>query len=56
MTEGVISLLQSFLELLEGREPVVIVAMGVFGLLIGSFLSVIVVRLPIMLYRGAPDN
>ncbi len=56
MTEDIISLLQSFLDLLEDREFVVIVAMGVFGLLIGSFLSVIVIRLPIMLYRQAPEN
>ena len=32
------------------------VAIGVFGLLIGSFLSVIIVRLPVMLYRQAPEN
>jgi leader peptidase (prepilin peptidase)/N-methyltransferase len=56
VTESVFILFQSFLELLEARDPFVIVATGVFGLVIGSFLTVVVVRLPIMFYRAAPDG
>jgi leader peptidase (prepilin peptidase)/N-methyltransferase len=56
VVEYIFSLLQSLHDLLEGREIAVIVAMGVFGLLIGSFLSVVVVRLPVMLYRQAPED
>lgn len=56
MVEDIISLVRPFQSLLEDRDSVVVVAMGVFGLLIGSFLSVIVFRLPIMLYRDAPEH
>jgi len=54
--EDIINLFGTFFDLMEDRNPAAIVGVAVFGLLIGSFLSVIVVRLPVMLCRLAPDE
>jgi len=41
----------SFLEVLSTNAPLLIVTSGVFGLLVGSFLNVVIYRLPVMLER-----
>lgn len=56
VTENFIGLFQAIPALLENKGTAVFMAMGLFGLLVGSFLSLVVVRLPIMLYRRAPEN
>lgn len=42
----------ALLDLLAGSPPAFIAAMGVLGLIVGSFLNVVIHRLPIMLERG----
>jgi leader peptidase (prepilin peptidase)/N-methyltransferase len=56
MTDFLIGQFQSFQELLVARNVIAFVTLGIFGLIVGSFLSVVIIRLPIMLFRQATDD
>lgn len=44
--------MSEYLSLLQGQHPVLVLAMAmIFGLLVGSFLNVVILRLPVMLDR-----
>jgi leader peptidase (prepilin peptidase)/N-methyltransferase len=45
-----------FLALLGERDLFVMIGFGIFGLMIGSFLAVVIVRLPVMLDRRSADT
>jgi leader peptidase (prepilin peptidase)/N-methyltransferase len=47
--EQLLGLARPFLEMLHDRDPAGLAVVGIFGLAIGSFLSVVIVRLPQML-------
>jgi leader peptidase (prepilin peptidase) / N-methyltransferase len=42
----------SFLDLLEQSRPMLLVCSGLLGLVVGSFLNVVILRLPVMLERA----